>query len=148
MSNKPYRPQTKSSDNAVCEGDFDTFMGKLFIAFECANIVWFKSSNASISSRKELIRFASGRPLKIPQGRMVSSTPAALAIPHEELLPQLQQYCFNNRMVRMLQREPIFDELQYLSHRIYFVHDLLYAKVTQNFHLVNSREHLDVVLRG
>jgi hypothetical protein len=54
---------------------------------------------------------------------MVSSTLAVPAIPHEELLLQLQQYCFSDRMVRMLQREPIFGELQYWSHQIYIVHD-------------------------
>jgi hypothetical protein len=54
---------------------------------------------------------------------MASSTPAAPAIPHEELLPQLQKYCFSERMVRLLQREPVFGELQYRPHQIYFVHD-------------------------
>jgi hypothetical protein len=52
---------------------------------------------------------------------MESSTPAAPAIPHEELLPQLLQYCSSERMTRMLQREPGFDQLRFRSHQIYFV---------------------------
>jgi hypothetical protein len=52
---------------------------------------------------------------------MEPSTPAAPAILHEKLLPSLQQYCFNERMVRAFQREPGFDQLQYQSHQIYFL---------------------------
>jgi hypothetical protein len=54
---------------------------------------------------------------------MESFTAAALAIPHEEFLPNLEQFCFNERTVRILQREPAFCELRYRSHQIYFVHD-------------------------
>jgi hypothetical protein len=54
---------------------------------------------------------------------MESSTPAAPAIPHEELLPQLLQYCLNERMTGMLHREPGFDQLRFRSHQIYFVKD-------------------------
>jgi hypothetical protein len=60
---------------------------------------------------------------KFQQGPMESSTPAAPAIPHEELLPQLLQYCLSERMARMLQREPDFDQLRFRSHQIYFVKD-------------------------
>jgi hypothetical protein len=54
---------------------------------------------------------------------MESSTPAALAIPHEELLPRLQKYCLDERMVQAFQREPCFRELQYRLHRVYFVNE-------------------------
>jgi hypothetical protein len=60
---------------------------------------------------------------------MTSSTPAAPAapaapaIPDEELLSSLQKYCFNEWMVRTLQREPGFGELRYQSHQICFVAD-------------------------
>jgi hypothetical protein len=54
---------------------------------------------------------------------MESSTAAAPAIPHEEFLPNLEQFCFNERAVRILQREPAFGKLRYRSHQIYFVHD-------------------------
>jgi hypothetical protein len=87
---------------------------------ECANNVWVKSFNIKISSRKELIRL---RALKIAQGQLASSMPAVPAIPHEELLPQPQNYCFSERMVRIIQREPVFGDLQSRFHQIYFVHD-------------------------
>jgi hypothetical protein len=54
---------------------------------------------------------------------MESSTPAAPAIPHKELLPQPLQYCLSERMTRILQREPSFDQLRFRSHQIYFVKD-------------------------
>jgi hypothetical protein len=54
---------------------------------------------------------------------MDSSTPAAPAIPHEELLPKLLQYCLSERMTRVLQCEPGFDQLRFRSHQIYFVKD-------------------------
>jgi hypothetical protein len=54
---------------------------------------------------------------------MESSTTDAPAIPHEKLLPNLEQCYFNGRTVRMPQWEPIFGELAYRSHQIYFVHD-------------------------
>jgi hypothetical protein len=54
---------------------------------------------------------------------MELSTPAASAIPHEQFLKNLQQYCFGERMVPILQREPAFGELKYRLHQIYFVHD-------------------------
>jgi hypothetical protein len=54
---------------------------------------------------------------------MESSTAAAPAIPHEEFLLYLEQFCFNKRMEQILQREPAFGELRYRSHQIYFVHD-------------------------
>jgi hypothetical protein len=38
---------------------------------------------------------------------MESSTPAAPATPHEQLLPNLQQYYFSERIVRMLQRKHV-----------------------------------------
>jgi hypothetical protein len=53
---------------------------------------------------------------------MGSSTADAPAIPHEELMPNLERFCFNERRVRLLQRELAFDELRYRSHLIYFVH--------------------------
>jgi hypothetical protein len=52
---------------------------------------------------------------------MVSSTQAAPAIPHEELLPTIQRYCFSEQVAHALQREPGFDDLRYRAHQIYFV---------------------------
>jgi hypothetical protein len=52
---------------------------------------------------------------------MSSSTPAAPAIPHEELLPAIQQHCFSERVARALQREPGFEGLLYRAHQICFV---------------------------
>jgi formamidopyrimidine-DNA glycosylase len=52
---------------------------------------------------------------------MASSTPAAPAIPHEELLPSLQQHCFSQRVARALQREPGFEDLLYRAHQSCFV---------------------------
>jgi hypothetical protein len=52
---------------------------------------------------------------------MAPSTPAALAIPNDELLPNFQQYCFSERFARALQPEPGFDDLQYRAHQICFV---------------------------
>jgi hypothetical protein len=54
---------------------------------------------------------------------MESSTLAAQAIPHEQFLSNLQQYCFSKRMVRMLQREPAFGELKCRSHQVCIAHD-------------------------
>jgi hypothetical protein len=54
---------------------------------------------------------------------MESSTPAAPAIPHEELLPLLLRYCLSELMTRKLQRESGFDQLRFRSHQIYFVKD-------------------------
>jgi AraC-like DNA-binding protein len=52
---------------------------------------------------------------------MVSSTQASRAIPHEELLPTLQRYCFSEGVAGTLQREPGFDDLRYRAHQIRFV---------------------------
>jgi hypothetical protein len=52
---------------------------------------------------------------------MESSTPAAAAIPSEELLPSLTQYCLTERMIHALQREPGFAELELRAHQICFV---------------------------
>jgi hypothetical protein len=54
---------------------------------------------------------------------MELSMPAAPAIPYEELLSQLLQYCLSERMTQILQREPDFDQLRFRSHQIYFVKD-------------------------
>jgi hypothetical protein len=52
---------------------------------------------------------------------MESSTAAAPAISLERLLSNFQGYCFSERTVRILPREPGFEELSYRSHQIYFV---------------------------
>jgi hypothetical protein len=52
---------------------------------------------------------------------MESSTPAAAAIPNKELIPSLAQYCLTERMVRALQREPGFAELEFRAYQICFV---------------------------
>jgi hypothetical protein len=60
---------------------------------------------------------------------MEPHTLAALAISHKQLLPSIQQYCFNERMVRTFQRGPGFNELQYRSHQICFVSSFAWDKV-------------------
>jgi hypothetical protein len=54
---------------------------------------------------------------------MEPSTGTAPAILHEELLPNLEKFCFNEWAMQILQREPAFGELRYLSHQIYFAND-------------------------
>jgi hypothetical protein len=54
---------------------------------------------------------------------MESSTATAPAISLERLLLNLQEYCFSERTVRILQREPGFEELSCRSHQIYFVNE-------------------------
>jgi hypothetical protein len=54
---------------------------------------------------------------------MASATAAGPAIPHDELLAAIQQYCFSERVARALQQEPGFDDLQYRAHQIYFIAD-------------------------
>jgi hypothetical protein len=62
---------------------------------------------------------------------MESSTPAAAAIPSEELLPSLAQYCLTERMVRALQREPGFAELEFRAHQICFVQNFSEREANQ-----------------
>jgi hypothetical protein len=64
---------------------------------------------------------------------MESSTPAVPAIPHEKLLPRLLQYCLSERMTRMLQREPDFDQLRFRSYQIFFVKDLAQRNDRKHF---------------
>jgi hypothetical protein len=64
---------------------------------------------------------ADGPSLEIQIDPIESSTAAAPAISLERFLPNLQEYYFSERTVRMLQREPGFEELSYRSHQIYFV---------------------------
>jgi hypothetical protein len=52
---------------------------------------------------------------------MELSTPAAAAIPSEEFLSGIAQYCLAERMVRAFQREPGFAQLEFRSHPIRFV---------------------------
>jgi hypothetical protein len=54
---------------------------------------------------------------------MESSTAAAPAISLERILPNLQEYCFSERTVGILQRERGFEELSHILHRIYFVNE-------------------------
>jgi hypothetical protein len=56
---------------------------------------------------------------------MESFTPAAAAIPSEEHLPSLAQYCLTERMVRAFQREPGFAELEFRAHQICFVQNFV-----------------------
>jgi hypothetical protein len=64
---------------------------------------------------------------------MESSTPAMPAIPHEQLLPNIQQYYFSERIVRMLQREPASGELKRQSHHVEFVRDFALRNGNQRF---------------
>jgi hypothetical protein len=56
---------------------------------------------------------------------------AALAIPHKELRPRLQKYCFNEWMIRALQRKPGFEELPYRLHQIYFINEFSRRELSQ-----------------
>jgi hypothetical protein len=49
------------------------------------------------------------------------STPAAPAIPREQLLLSLVQYCFNDRMIHALPRERDFVGLEFQVHQICFI---------------------------
>jgi hypothetical protein len=62
---------------------------------------------------------------------MEAQSLAASAIPYEQLLLSIQQYCFNKRIVRAFQYEPGFAELQFRSHQIYFIHDFAQRKGDQ-----------------
>jgi hypothetical protein len=52
-----------------------------------------------ISPRKDSVRLGNVAAFKIQHGQIESSMPAALTIPHEELLPIIQKYCFNEQMI-------------------------------------------------
>jgi hypothetical protein len=67
---------------------------------------------------------------------MEPSTLVVPAIPHEKLLPSLQQYCFNERMVRALQRESGFGQLQYRSHQICFVQNFAQREGNQTLSIM------------
>jgi hypothetical protein len=55
---------------------------------------------------------------------MESPKAAAPAISRETLRPKLEEYYFSERTLRVLQREPGFQELGYTSHQIYFVNEI------------------------
>jgi hypothetical protein len=63
-------------------------------------------------------------------------TSAAPAIPYEKLLSGLQQYCFNDQMVRALQREPGFRQLQCRLHQICFVQNFAQREDNQTLLIV------------
>jgi hypothetical protein len=67
---------------------------------------------------------------------MEPSTPAAPAVPHEKLLLNLQQYCFNERMARAFQPEPDSGQLQYRSHQICFVWNCAQRKGNQTLSIM------------
>jgi hypothetical protein len=62
---------------------------------------------------------------------MESYTPAALAIPHEQLLPSLAQYYFNEQMVRALRRELDFVGLEFRAHQICFAQNFFQREAIQ-----------------
>jgi hypothetical protein len=62
---------------------------------------------------------------------MEPSRPAALAIPHEQLLPRLAQHCFSEHTLRILSRDRVFAELRFRSHQIYFVADFVQRECHQ-----------------
>jgi hypothetical protein len=105
VSRKLYRRQTKSDNTAVYEEAPERLIGKCIPAFKCANLVWFESSNGKTWPRKKSISFVRASALKIQHRQIEPSTLAAPAILYEKLLPSLQQYYFNEQMVRPLQRE-------------------------------------------
>jgi hypothetical protein len=104
----PISAKTKSARNAVNEYDLDKLMGNFISASRLANFLWFEPSKAKTSPRNNSVRVIHKPTIEIQWGQMAWSTPAAPAIPNEELLTNLQKYCFNERIVRTLQPEPGF----------------------------------------
>jgi hypothetical protein len=68
---------------------------------------------------------------------MESSTATVPAISLERLRPNLQEYCFSERTVRILQRESCFEELSYRWHQIDFVNEFAQRK---NGHALSLRQ--------
>jgi hypothetical protein len=101
-----YRRKTKSAYNSANKGDLGLLIGKISLPSECANIVLFKLSEARISPQKNFVRLLNGSALKIQAGRTKSCGQSFVLILHQQLLSCLQQYCFNERMIRVLQPAP------------------------------------------
>jgi hypothetical protein len=135
VPSKRYRRQAKSSHNSANKHDIDILIRQICVVLKSADSGRFHFSKAKISSRKALVRLAQGLALKIQIVPIESSTAAAPAIPLYRLLPHIQEHCFSERMVRMLEREPGFEQLQYRSHKIYFVHDFALRSLGQGLSL-------------
>jgi hypothetical protein len=93
-------------------------------------------SNGKTWPRKNSVRLVHGPALKIQHRQIEPSTSAAPAIPNEKLIPSLQQYCFNKRMVQALQRELGFGQLQYRSHQICFVQNFAQREGNQKLSIM------------
>jgi hypothetical protein len=130
-----YRRETKSSHTAINKHDFHLLIGQICFALECADSGRFDSCKARISSQNALVRLADGLTLRIQISRMEPSTAAAPAVPLDILLRNIQEHCFSERTVRVLEREPGFKELCYRSHQIYFVHDFALRSLGQELSL-------------
>jgi hypothetical protein len=101
----------------------EKLVSKFIFLSEFVNARRFGCGRAKISPPKHSGRLANGPSLKIPDSQMTSSTPAAPAIPHEYLLSWLREYCFTEQMLRALERQPDFAEVQFRAHQICFVQD-------------------------
>jgi hypothetical protein len=84
---------------------------------------WFESSKAKISLCKTSVHFDNVQVPTIQCDRIEPQSLAAPAIAYEQLLLSIQQYFFNERIVRVLQRELDFAQWQFRSHQIYFIYD-------------------------
>jgi hypothetical protein len=148
VSRKHYQRQAKGVCKADNKHNLDTPIGAIVLALECADSVWLESSNVRISPRKTLVRFANRPSLEIQIGPMESSTALAPAISFERLLPNLQEYSFNERTVQIFQSEPSFEGLSYRSHQMYFVNEFAQRDDPTLFRCVNSQGYSNVMLPG
>jgi hypothetical protein len=112
-----------------------------------ANFLWFELSKASISPSKNSISFRNVQVSKIQHNRMEPQSPASPAIPHKQFLLSIQQYCFNERIVRAFQREPGFAELLFRSYQIYFIYDFVQRNDNQKLSISQLSRHSGIVQR-
>jgi hypothetical protein len=118
MSRKPYRRHTKSAHNRVRDRAFEAAISKSIAVSKAANLPRLGYSRGKIPPRKSSVHLANGSRRRMSHVHMESSTPAAAAIPSEELLSSLAQYCLTERMIRAVQREPGFAELEFRAHQM------------------------------
>jgi hypothetical protein len=98
MSRKPYRRHMTSAHNAVRDRAFEAAIGKSIAVSKAANLHRLQSRRGNIPPRKNSGYLANRARPRISDSHIESSTPAAAAIPSEELLPSLAQYCLTERM--------------------------------------------------
>jgi hypothetical protein len=81
VSRQRYQPSTKSARNAIYESALDKLIGKFVSASRHAKFLWFESSKARISPRKNSVRFDNVKILQIQYDRMELQSPAASSFP-------------------------------------------------------------------